>query len=263
MKKLLKYFIQLIPFKWRSGLYYSLIDGFSYPEKLQVLRMDMPVIITRLKEVGFYPATILDIGAHEGKWTETMLEIFPACQYHLFEALEEKDLLLRGKFNQQNIHIHHCLLGDQVKSGIPFYQMDSGSSVLEERTQFNRQVQLRDMVTLDSVLQSGICDAPVLIKLDVQGFEQQVMNGGPVTFEKAEVVVMELSLLHYNEGAPLIHQMLPAMQERGFVLWDIAGTFRKSSDKALIQIDGVFVREDAPWRKEANDFMGHPFRVLM
>ena len=39
-----------------------------------------------LKEKGYFPDTILDIGAHHGNWTIDMKKIYELSKYYLFEA---------------------------------------------------------------------------------------------------------------------------------------------------------------------------------
>jgi hypothetical protein len=40
-----------------------------------------------LKEKGYYPDTILDIGAYHGNWTKSMSAIYGDSKYFLFEML--------------------------------------------------------------------------------------------------------------------------------------------------------------------------------
>ena len=55
--------------------------------------------ISVLKEKGYYPDTILDIGAHHGNWTKDMRRIYNSCNYYLFEAIDYFEL---DKFNDNN-----------------------------------------------------------------------------------------------------------------------------------------------------------------
>ena len=46
--------------------------------------------VLRLK--GFFPDAILDIGAYHGHWTTQMMCIYPDAEYHLFEAIDYREL---------------------------------------------------------------------------------------------------------------------------------------------------------------------------
>ena len=67
---------------------------------------------------------------------------------------------------------------------------------------------------------------PLLLKLDVQGFELEVLRGSRIALDAAEFVLLEVSTLNYNRGAPLVAEVLDFMNQRGFVLFDIADLSR-------------------------------------
>ena len=52
------------------------------------------------------------------------------------------------------------------------------------------------------------CSKPEFIKLDVQGYELAVLDGGQRVLKSAEVVLMEVNLLEILEGAPLFHDVV-------------------------------------------------------
>jgi hypothetical protein len=126
--------------------------------------------------------------------------------------------------------------------------MGTGSSVLSERTSADRnEVKLR-MSTLDALV-AGDVQLPILLKLDVQGYELEVLRGARTVLSKAEVVILECSLIEYNDGAPLFAETVSFMKERGFVVYDFCGQMRRESDGALFQTDVIFTREDSALRK--------------
>ena len=77
---------------------------------------------------------------------------------------------------------------------------------------------------------------------------------GTVQVERArkrqltEVIVLELSLLEYNRGAPLLAQVLAEVSAMGYALYDICGQHRREASRALMQMDAIFVRESSPLR---------------
>ena len=48
--------------------------------------------INIIKQKGYSPDVILDIGAHHGNWTNSMLQIFNQSKYYLFEAIDYPEL---------------------------------------------------------------------------------------------------------------------------------------------------------------------------
>ena len=43
--------------------------------------------LTKLKNMGYTPDNILDIGARHGNWTISMMSIYPHSKYYLFEGI--------------------------------------------------------------------------------------------------------------------------------------------------------------------------------
>ena len=68
-----------------------------------------------LKEKGYLPDTILDIGAHHGNWTNNMKQIYNNSKYYLFEANDYSELSIHFViiYNINNYQVelfsrHHC-----------------------------------------------------------------------------------------------------------------------------------------------------------
>ena len=110
------------------------------------------------------------------------------------------------------------------------------------------------MTTLDSLLSEFNLQGPLLLKLDVQGFELEVLRGSRIALDFAEFVLLEVSTLNYNRGAPLVAEVLDFMNQRGFVLFDIADLGRKSNDQVLFQMDVLFAKKDSKIRTAINHF---------
>lgn len=82
-----------------------------------------------------------------------------------------------------------------------------------------------------------------LLKCDVQGAELDVIRGASHLLEKdIQVVLLELSFLPYNEGAPLASRVISSMSLRG--LFDIAELhyWTHSTPPVVGQADFVFAR---------------------
>ena len=81
-----------------------------------------------------------------------------------------------------------------------------------------------------------------LIKIDVQGAELDILNGGEKTIKNTKYVLSEVSLVEYNEGAPLIGDVIDKMKEYGFNMLDIIEyhSFPTLYKGAIFQIDILF-----------------------
>ena len=204
--------------------------------------------LTNAKDNGFRPSAIIDVGAHIGDWSRMARRIFPNPPIFMLDANPENELsLLHAAGELGGKHSIHCL-GAEAKNTVTFYQLSTGSSVLPELTGITANSIEIPMTTLDTVLQTENLAAPLLLKLDVQGFELEVLRGGRKTMEQAELILLELATLPYNEGAPLFAEVIAFMDQAGFAVYDFGGQFRRQSDQALFQIDVLFARKESQLR---------------
>ena len=70
--------------------------------------------LKKLKTVHRYtPDVVLDIGAHHGDWTKSMMNIYPDSKYYLFEGINYKQLNIFQ--NNPNIYVTNELLNDKIE----------------------------------------------------------------------------------------------------------------------------------------------------
>ena len=235
IKKLIK---QLIPnsfkAKWRSAL------GVPSQE----------TSFDRLQKLNFKPKLVLDIGAYEGHWALQFHQIFPEAEILMFEGQLAKEPILKI-LNQKNPSIHYKmdLLGAK-KQEVTFHIYETASSVLAEANITGAKLETRTLSTLDELLKGTPFEKPDFIKIDTQGYELAILQGGLHTLSHANVVLLEVSLLPIYEQCPLVDEVLLFMKLQGFVLYDICSLMRRPLDEALFQSDFLFVRIDAELRKD-------------
>ena len=198
---------------------------------------------------GLAPGAIVDVGACRGKWSLAARKIFPRAQVLMIEANPECKIYLAEAVRAlPGAACELVLLGPRAAAAVPFYQMHEGSSVLPELSDVPRRCVALEMRTLDQVVEAHALPGPLLLKLDVQGFELEVLKGGGGTLARSAAVFMEVSFIPYNQDAPLFAAVVAQMAAQGFVLYDLCSTRRRAADGALFQSDVLFVREDSPLR---------------
>jgi FkbM family methyltransferase len=83
----------------------------------------------------------------------------------------------------------------------------------------------------------------VFLKIDVQGFEKQVIAGSEATInDRCVGLQLELSFVALYDGDMLIQEALDLMESLGFVLAGIAPGFVDVRSGRVLQADGVFFR---------------------
>lgn len=101
-----------------------------------------------------------------------------------------------------------------------------------------------NMRRLDSVVHDYINEADViLVKLDVQGYEEEVLDGSNKTLAGVDIVEMEMSLVPLYKGQRLMHSMVEKMQQLGFELIGLERGYEDPRSGHLLQVDGMFRRK--------------------
>jgi hypothetical protein len=84
-----------------------------------------------------------------------------------------------------------------------------------------------------------------LIKMDVQGYEQQVLDGAPACLAAASALQFETSLVPLYEGEGTLRTMLDRAAVAGFELWSVSPGFTDPRSGRQLQVDCLFVRPRA------------------
>jgi hypothetical protein len=133
--------------------------------------------------------------------------------------------------------------------------METASSVLEEHIPQTAPIRAFPMQTIDEVVSSKTAAVPDFLKLDVQGYELEVLKGAQDTLPRVSAVLAEVNLIDIHKGAPLLDELVLFMRDMGFVTYDICGLARRPLDSALWQADFIFVplnsflRSDKRWQR--------------
>lgn len=185
-------------------------------------------------------STILDIGAHMGEFTKGMRQVMPFADYHMIEANPECEEHLK----EVGLVPYTIALLSDTPRNLHYYvnkqdRMSTGNSYYKELTQHysdDNLVQLEmQSQTLDKIFPNKSFD---LIKIDTQGSELDILKGGSKLVSKAAYLIVECSVKPYNEGAPLISEVIAYMDTIGFVRNAIVG--EHYLDDALFQQDILF-----------------------
>jgi FkbM family methyltransferase len=197
--------------------------------------------------------TIVDIGAHEGEFAMKANSILPKARIISFEPLA--DAFRRLTFNMRtvpNFKAFNCALGDRNSTmKIHRNEFTASSSLLRmvdlHREAFpftiNETIETVEVKRLDDVLQGLYLEDYILIKIDVQGYEDRVILGGENVISRAKLLVVETSFQTLYETQPLFDAVYGMLRQRGFAYignWD---QLISPADGSVLQADAMFVRQ--------------------
>jgi FkbM family methyltransferase len=211
--------------------------------------LDMPVRLRHVASLGFAPKVILDVGAAQGEWARMVHAIWPAARIIGFEPnAREVPHLDKTRRDVPGFDYRRCFLGREART-VEYYDNDTQTSLLDDSAKGVKTT--AEMRVLDALVASGDVPAPDFIKLDVQGYELEVLAGGEQAMRTARGLLLEVSFIPFHPGLPIVHDVIAFMHARGFVWYDVMGLLRRNSDDALLQMDVFFVRADDPLRQAA------------
>ncbi|HVV55979.1 MAG TPA: FkbM family methyltransferase [Mucilaginibacter sp.] len=205
--------------------------------------------LQNIHRLGFDAGFAIDAGAYDGEWTTMFKKIFPASKVLMLEAQVEKEQVLSRVIQKlPGTYFHIGLLGAEAGKDVVFNVNSTVSSVLEEYKSNDFQKQNRKTETLDDIVlaQRDKLGSPDFIKLDVQGYELEVLKGASNLLGNVQFILCEVSLLEINKGCPLIAEVIRFMDDRSFIPYDICSFIRRPLDKALWQTDVLFIRKNHP-----------------
>jgi FkbM family methyltransferase len=204
-----------------------------------------------LRDRGVDLRGVIDGGACVGDWTRLLKRVYPQARVLMIEPQAAHQPALQALVARYagTVELVHTLIGPGEQGDVPFYLLEdqaggTGSSVLAEISDVPRRVVKLPMTTLDALARQRTWPVD-LIKLDVQGFEIEVLKGASGLLKEVPYVLLEVSVWQYNEGGPLLHDALSWMRAAGFVSYDLFDISRRSDD-VLMQLDLLFVRSDSP-----------------
>lgn len=93
------------------------------------------------------------------------------------------------------------------------------------------------MLTIDYVVEEFQVGVPQAIKMDTQGCELRILQGGTRTLPKVDVLLLECWLTRaYGPTTPLLLEVADWLRQFNFHLWDLSNPWRDDS--------GVMVSQD-------------------
>jgi FkbM family methyltransferase len=98
---------------------------------------------------------------------------------------------------------------------------------------------------LDDMVQPLLPCGRLMLKVDTQGYEEEVFAGAGSVLERACALQVELSLVPLYAGAPSLRRMLEVCETAGFELHGLVPGFHDAASGRLLQMDGLFLRSQA------------------
>jgi FkbM family methyltransferase len=198
-------------------------------------------------------SVILDVGANVGRVTEAGLRTYARSEVHCFEPVSATFERLSRRLARfgDRVHLHPFALSDRNGEAVINLTSFHGANSLHHQADLHKRLNphVRELGTerirlqrLDDFARElpSFCD---IMKIDVEGHELQVLEGGEGFIrDRVDTVLIEISLMRDQSWEQqAVFDIFALMKRWGFCLINVIDLHRaRRSDLMLVQMDCVF-----------------------
>lgn len=199
---------------------------------------------------------IFDVGANIGSVTLAAARSFPNAHIYSFEPVRATYQILcenTKSYGKRIITYNFGFFNVSKKFDIHITSFHGANSILDQSLNHkNVHPHIKEIgtenievCTIDSFMSNRNIDKIDIIKIDVEGVEKEVIEGGWETFKnKVDNVFIELSFLRRNRESAYWIEICKLLYDLGFVLINIYDVARyiKDDREYVAQMDAFFAK---------------------
>lgn len=192
---------------------------------------------------------IVDLGANRGDWTADVLAALPASRILAVEPFPPAHARVVHRFGgAPNVRVDDRAVSSitgsatfNVAARDVFGSLLAAEPALEAF--YGADAQMTHAITVATVtLDQLVAGEPVsLLKVDVQGAELQVFEGGANTLATTQAVLVEANFARHYRGGARFSEVDDALTASGFALWHLTPALR-AEDERMLWADAVYAR---------------------
>ena len=203
---------------------------------------------------GYRPDFVLDIGAATGYTAYAAIQSFEDIPVYCVEPMEKNFTILLKSIESypKRAFAYNLALSDITgEMEINLTNSPYANSLFELSEQYREDNPDIHIVgkqkvwveTLDNFAKKIHLSGKGLLKIDVEGAELNVLNGGRTFIEEhISAIIIEFA---FNRGIDRINQVMSLLHELGFNLENVFDICRASSPKnTLVQLDAVYLKKE-------------------
>jgi FkbM family methyltransferase len=210
-------------------------------------------MIRRMIKTGVSAKTIIDIGANKGQFSNLAYHMFNPDKIIAIEAnpdlakdlnknlshIENKTILMTGIGNKDGELSFNFNTDSQVSSFLKNDQ-DRLNYFPNDRTFKKSNLPI---AKLDSLINQSNLDGPILIKIDVQGFEKDVINGAINNLKRVKWLLLEISFSSLYVGQPNFQEIVNILNNLGFTFVGPMDFHENPERSSIIEMDALFLKD--------------------
>lgn len=204
--------------------------------------------------------TVIDIGAHNGEFAAFLSGYFKPSATYVFEPLASCAPALREKAASiPNFHVFDAALSDYSGQGRLYQNSYAPATSLLQVSEVSKSEfpetsgetpTLVRIARLDDQLDPDSLERNILIKIDIQGFEDRAIRGGRRVFSAAKCVLIEMAFVPMYEGQPLFGEVHPLLVMLGFRFAGIKNQIDSPRSGQPLFAHCLYIRPDQPMAEQ-------------
>ena len=219
---------------------YSLIKKKNFEKLYRTLDQSIKYLIKKDNPI------IFDVGAHTGETIERFRKLYNKSIIHSFEPQVDSFQKLK-KFSDDKTVLNNFALGE--KSEIKKFYINKNDStsgfykftdkMFADHNNYSKDIQIK---TLDQYVEERNVENIDILKIDVQGYEDNVLKGAIKTLtNKIKILELEIIFIDYYEKKSSFYNLESIIKPLGFELYTISSPVLDESDDRLKWLDAIYI----------------------
>jgi len=199
---------------------------------------------------------VLDVGANIGQYSSLLREIGYKSQIVSFEPVAltyshlkssaQRDKLWqiapRSAIGNQDGEIEINISANSVSSSV-VQMLDSHRNAAPKSIYADTEIV--PVHRLDTIAKDHLKNnTSAFLKVDVQGFEKQVLEGATGILPWIKGIELELSMIPLYQDQLLYGEMIQYLENLGYELYAVIPDFTDPITGKMLQMDGIFLKKD-------------------
>lgn len=208
-----------------------------------------------------------DVGANTGQTTSELMFNFENISVHAFEPNSVAfDKLYNLYSMNRKVVLNKLALGE--KSGFlelncysysaysSFYKIDPESFIFKKQIYkkaqncadelYSPKKETVNIDTLDGYCSNNAIDCIDILKIDVQGYEENVLLGGLnlLKANSVKLIIMEITFDDYYSHSTSFFDIESILLKQNYVFWDISHIYKDLKRGRTCWVDAIYVNRD-------------------
>ncbi|MEP2934943.1 MAG: FkbM family methyltransferase [Gilvibacter sp.] len=188
-------------------------------------------------------ATVIDVGASDGRWSRECMRSFKDAAYLLVEA-QEAHLAGLNKFKSEFAHGDYVMAVAGATDGTILFddsELFGGQAYSEGE---GKNLKELPQISLDKEIERRALAGPYILKLDTHGFEVPILEGANRLLSDTELLIVESYNFKLTDTSLRYWEMCQYLDKLGFAPIENVDLMLREKDHVFWQMDTFFIKKN-------------------